>query len=237
MRRFLLVFLVCIIPMQAIATTGYSDFKTDLQQFGMFYKVALVGTKAETATPSLEIAIGKTHAEWRSFMARYIKSPPDVFLGLEDFPDRLKVVDEILSQSLFDVIESKILESHHKLEFVRVALWELRARAGVLSLADKMTDIHLVMEGLYKDLSSEAPIEESELLSLSAILAIKWEEAASLPVDDQDLHEYHQNIEKGREALKVLAGTLGQESRAETLKALKRFKSAYKRVFMLPSVI
>jgi len=179
MKKILLV-LFTVVFASSVYGAEYKDFAKDLQPAYKEWKKSLGVTSANKKEESIKV--GKAFlTKWKEFKAKYYKNVPVEFKGIESYQSDLNRIEEVAGKAVAEMERGQVIHSHETLEEVRYILWNLRARAGIETLNDKLNDYHEIMEIVLE--STELVDNEKQLQMLAAKqgvwMKIKWNEIIS----------------------------------------------------------
>lgn len=237
MKRIVVAVLMTVFLIPAlVCAADYAQFRKDLAEpYGQYKKSLSLTSKAENRDKAMAVVAGYIDA-WQALAAKYSADAPAPFAAMADFPVALTRSVEVGRQALAALQGNDVAEAHAVLEEVRYLLWEMRVRAGIVSLNDKINDFHEAMEVVL-----DRAAEQSEAAALPQVgrrygawLAIKWEDVATEEVGGDNAVFFNQVIADGRAAVAALRQALAKGDAAAAKKAGNSVKGAYKAIFFLP---
>lgn len=145
-RTFLPALTLAAVLCAPMAQAGkIADFETALRAAYGSYRVALFDSNQGDAHATAE-ALNKFSAQWATLMSDWRSAPPPQYADDAKWADTLATVAKSLDAAKAAVKSDQIEEAHVKLEVVRMALWQLHLRNGIIGFSDRVNAYHAEME-------------------------------------------------------------------------------------------
>ncbi|WP_127903974.1 hypothetical protein [Solirhodobacter olei] len=122
-----------------------ADFEAGLRKAYASYRVALFDSNQGDASATAE-AINKFSAQWAGLMTDWRSTPPPQYADDPKWSDTLAKVASSLDTAKAQAKAGNVPDAHMTLEAVRLALWKLHERNGIIGFSDRMNAYHAEME-------------------------------------------------------------------------------------------
>ncbi|WP_273266694.1 hypothetical protein [Flexistipes sinusarabici] len=190
MRSFFIILFVTLLALPAFSSS-YSDFANDMKPAYLAWKQGVLTTKANNQKNSIK-NVNKFLNHWKLLENKYKNNPPEELKQVESFSEDISNVTEVAGKALAEIKNGEVIEAHTTLEKVRYILWNLRAKAGIVTLGDKLNDYHEIMEMILEEVVlMENPGKLKMLAERQGLwLKIKWNEILSF----MQQHDYEGKI-------------------------------------------
>jgi len=221
---------VLAITIAAWPRAAAADFTSDLAAAMAPYYGALVASTvgdAESTQRNLVIFA----VRWTRVAAGRATAPEPLATD-PDWPAMVATIDRFIARAQELVRARNLHDAHREIEGVRLALLTMRARHGLQTLDDRLTEYHESMErviaraSLYNEiiLADEDYAELSKDLAQAGGLWTRVEGQAGAVADDKD---WTNAAVRGADARRELARLIAARDDAAIMRAAEMMKAAY----------
>ncbi|MBI5633703.1 MAG: hypothetical protein HZA15_09525 [Nitrospirae bacterium] len=237
MHRSIIFLMICFSLFPSLASASeYDIFSKDLiKPYGLFKKSLGLTSKKEDIDKAKD-TVKQFIGSWEGFGEKYSKDVPKPFLSIADFSSRILKPSIIGKEALSSLEAGDVTKAHAVLEEVRYLLWDMRVRAGIVSLNDKINDFHEAMEIVLEKISAAKDPRDVKAVyeRYGAWLSIKWEEILLANDFGTEGKTYTEALKEGRTSIQKLNDALKAGDKDTSLKLSAGMKNSYKKLFFMP---
>ncbi|MDP2157624.1 MAG: hypothetical protein Q8K68_07955 [Nitrospirota bacterium] len=237
MQKSIIFLFVCVFLFPAFASASeYDIFSKDLiKPYGLFKKSLALTSKKDDLDKAKETTKQFVSA-WEGFAEKYAKDVPTPFKSIEDFAGRIRKPSDIAKAALSALEAEDVAKAHSVLEEIRYILWDMRVRAGIVSLNDKINDFHEAMEIVLEKIGTAK--DSGDLMAVyeryGAWFSIKWEEIFLTKDYGTEGKTYDEALKEGRDSIRKLNDAMKAGNKDAALKLSSSVKNSYKKLFFMP---
>lgn len=220
---------------QGGATSTFKQFQQEVNKAYASYRMALFQTNKKNQKKSLESAVN-FQQQWQAIIEKYLEAPPGVYANDPEWEDTLVVIGNINGLGIQEILVERLSDAHETLEAIRDELGALRQRNQVSTFSDHVNNFHEAMESLLQlglkpnDIDNKTLLTLHEDLAVLEYLAKKMKENA--PAEYLENEGFSQAMNGVFASLKNLRQALSEKNPDNILKAIKKLKPAYAKVFV-----
>jgi hypothetical protein len=217
------------------AANNFQQFQQEVNKAYASYRMALFQTNKKNQTKSLESAVS-FQKQWQAITEKYIEAPPDIFANDPEWEATLVEIGNINALSINEMLSGQLSDAHDTLEAIRDELGALRQRNQVITFSDHVNNYHEAMESLLQlgltsnDMDNKALIMIHEELAVLEYLAEEMK--ANAPVEYLKNEGFIQLMNGVMGSVKNLRQAVNEKKPDNILKAIKKLKPAYAKVFV-----
>ena len=215
--------------------SSFQKFQQEVNNAYASYRIALFQTNKKNQAKSLESAVS-FQQQWLAITENYGGAPPEVFADDPQWHSTLVKIGDIAALSIREILAEKLSAAHDTLEVIRDELGALRQRNQVSTFSDHVNNYHAAMESLLHlelkpyDIDDKGLLIIREELAVLEYLAEKMKENA--PAEYMKKEEFNQAMQGVFRSLQNLRQAVNEKNPDQIVKAIKRLKPAYAKVFV-----
>ena len=241
-KLFVMIFLALVfIPTalwadaRGVDNSSFQEFQQEVNNAYASYRLVLVQTNKKNQANSLENAVS-FQQQWLAITEKYGEAPPEVYAADPQWYSTLVKIGDITALSIREILSEKLSAAHDTLEVIRNELGALRQRNQVSTFSDHVNNYHAAMESLLHlelkpyDIDDKGLLIIREELAVLEYLAEKMKENA--PAEYMKKEEFNQALQGVFGSLQNLRQSVNEKNSDQIVKAIKRLKPAYAKVFV-----
>jgi hypothetical protein len=216
-------------------SNSFQQFQQDVNKAYASYRMSLFQTNKKNQAKSLESALN-FQQQWQAITEKYGEAPPDVYANDPEWRATLFNISDINALGIQEILVGNLSDAHETLEAIRDELGALRQRNQVNTFSDHVNNYHEAMESLLllglkpNDIDNNSLLTIREELAVLEYLAEKMK--GNAPVEYLQNEGFKQAINGVFNSLKNLRKAVNEKNPDNILKAIKKLKPAYAKVFI-----
>lgn len=238
MKNMINVLIIGVLTSGIASASEYKAFTRDLVQPYNYFKQSLMLTSKKDDADKAKAALASFADSWEKFATVYANDPPVQLSTISDFSTRIKRPVAVARLASDYLKAGNIGRAHTVLEEVRYLMWDMRVRAGIVSLSDKANDFHEAMEVIFDHADSAKEPEDVQRVyeRYAPWFLIKWDEMALASDLAAVNKEFDSAFKEGRSVIISYLDALKRGDSAEAKKISGGVKGAYKKIWMLNNI-